>query len=253
MRVSPGQPVLFLSHTLFYYVYNMLFISVTDEDVDMRVSPGQPVLFLPPPPEHPPPPPSDIGTPPDSPTLNHAPSPYGRHGRPHAGVPQTHHYHHHHHHPDRANPRTVSSDSEQRGMKAQHPYHLHHTDPHGHHLTGGGVPHNRSTSPGSRCRTMSPRAQQGGGDCRAPDPRAYSPRAMSEPERGPTPPVRAYKLVPIRDNELIRHYSDTEGAPVPPLRMLLPHTPPSPAPPDDPMMDRGIQSSLPSLVNECGR
>ncbi len=96
------------------------------------------------------------------------------------------------------------------------------------------------------CRTMSPHHFN--------DMRSYSPsmKYMSEPEpaRGPTPPIRAYKLVPINGNELHRHYSDTEGAPVPPLRMLSSqHNPPSPAP-DDPMMDRGIQSSLPSLSNE---
>ena len=70
---------------------------------------------------------------------------------------------------------------------------------------------------------------------------------MSEPERGPTPPVRGYKLVPIHDTEIPKHYSDNECTPQPAMRMSL-HTPPSPAP-EDPMMDRGIQSSLPSLAN----
>ena len=79
--------------------------------------------------------------------------------------------------------------------------------------------------------------------------RAYSPRAMSEPERGPTPPVRAYKLVPINEptqnpqepQQQRTHYSDTE-APMPPQR----HSPPSPAPQDhmisrDQMMGGGDQ------------
>ena len=88
--------------------------------------------------------------------------------------------------------------------------------------------------------------------------RPYSPQAMSEPERGPTPPTRGYTLASQQDSDAHRHYSDTEGAPVPPLRMTSaqhPEQPPSPAPEDryDPMMDRGIQSSLPSLVSERHR
>jgi hypothetical protein len=103
---------------------------------------------------------------------------------------------------------------------------------------GGGHPQGASAA----CRTMSPRMQA---EMTA---RAYSPRAMSEPERGPTPPVRAYKLVPINEpgpmagnaatlggvgahhhhhHHQRSHYSDTE-APLPPQR----HSPPSPAPQD---------------------
>ena len=190
------------------------------------MGPNQPLLFLPPPPDHPPP--SDIGTPPDSPTaLRYNPERgLGAHPIQHQS------------------PHTVYSDNGAYTPRTHRGVH-HAYNNHNHH---------NYQDPNNRCRTMSPR----GGDQRnsgvsSRDSRAYSPRAMSEPERGPTPPVRAYKLVPIRDNhhhnELHRHYSDTEGAPAPPLRMLVPHTPPSPAP-DDPMMDRGIQSSLPSLINE---
>lgn len=102
-------------------------------------------------------------------------------------------------------------------------------------------PPNPNRPPSPKCRTMSPLSHM--------DSRAYSPRAMSEPERGPTPPVRAYKLIPLKDHDLQRHYSDGESAPMPPIRMIG-HNPPSPAP-EDPMMDRACQSSLPSLVSEC--
>ena len=176
----------------------------------------QPVLFLPPPPEHPPP--SDIGTPPDSPTNMRAGSPT-RYNNDRGG--------HYQRAPQHA-PRGYGdypTDSRCGGNKGHNHDNRSHNE--------------RAASP--KFRTMSPHTHH--------DMRAYSPRAMSEPERGPTPPVRAYKLVPIRDGEVYRHYSDTEGAPVPPLRMTMPHSPPSPAP-EDPMMDRGIQSSLPSLVGE---
>ena len=84
-----------------------------------------------------------------------------------------------------------------------------------------------------------------------------SPQAMSEPEVGPTPPVRGMSLgVTPSGSDPHRHFSDTET----PLQQRL-HTrsaleqPPSPAPQDacDPVMDRGIQSSLPSLVSEQHR
>lgn len=79
--------------------------------------------------------------------------------------------------------------------------------------------------------------------------RVYSPHAMSEPEYGPSTANRAYKLVPIRDNEIQRHFSDNEGAPVPAFRMMMSHeySPPSPAP-EDPMMDCEMQN----LVGEPG-
>ena len=117
---------------------------------------------------------------------------------------------------------------------------------------------------GNKCRTMSPRTHL---------ERAYSPRAMSEPEC-PPPPRRQYKLVPLTDQEMDliqqqRHLSDTEGAPLPPLRGMMGvnhhhNQPPSPAPNDcllqdyqdypglvgGPMMDSACQSSLPSLVSE---
>ena len=227
-------------------------VSVVDDGPN-RYGPKHPVLFLPPPPEHPPP--SDIGTPPDSPINSRNGSvcyamPHGRrpvhyatdHGTPmkdHMGgfVPP---YSDNEHQPGKINrcfspPRSLND-------------HPNDGNP------NGNSPPNRPPSP--KCRTMSPRAHA--------DMRAYSPRAMSEPERGPTPPVRAYKLIPLKGHpEYPRHYSDTEGAPVPPLRMMS-HNPPSPAPDDplldprdgrdsplDPMMDRAIQSSLPSLASEC--
>ncbi len=221
-----------------------------DEDTGLlNPIPGAkgPVLFLPPPPEHPPP--SDVGTPPDSPTMMSRRGPphtmagyYSDHKSPYPEYAAAGHYNsdggdYHLASHDMGSmdyrgsgggggvtyPRGMYSDSGEQRM--HHPQQM--------------VQHNLPPSP--KFRTMSPRMQQ--------DSRAYSPRAMSEPERGPTPPVRAYKLVPIRDDEIVhRHYSDTEGNPAPPMRMMVPHTPPSPAP-EDPMMDRGIQSSLPSLAN----
>ena len=207
-----------------------------------------PVLFLPPPPEHPPP--SDIGTPPDSPTQSRGlnmlyakPGPrIPYHYATDHGTPVSDHqpllnnsmvnhsdgeYHH-----GGCPPHWVNDARTQSLRNSAGPAANHNGDRHS--------PPQRPPSP-NKCRTMSPHANI--------EMRAYSPRAMSEPERGPTPPVRAYKLVPLKDHEIARHYSDTEGAPVPPLRMMGNHNPPSPAP-DDPMMDRGIQSSLPSLVNE---
>lgn len=70
--------------------------------------------------------------------------------------------------------------------------------------------------------------------------RVYSPHAMSEPEYGPSTGSRAYKLVPIQDNDGQRHFSDSEGAPAPAFRnMMMSHeySPPSPAP-EDPMIGR---------------
>jgi len=207
-------------------------------------SPNHPVLFLPPPPEHPPP--SDIGTPPDSPRnsfispssgydSNRGFRPYPRRGG-HEGACYA--------------PRSDYSDNDRHQGSRPHDGRPHHPR-HGSEKRLGNTDtmgsHNRGSSPKSKdalSPNMSHYALQN-------DPRSYSPRAMSEPERGPTPPVRAYKLVPIRDNDIHRAYSDTDGAPVPPLRMLSGgHSPPSPAP-LDPMMDRGVQSSLPSLANEC--
>lgn len=207
-------------------------------------SPNHPVLFLPPPPEHPPP--SDIGTPPDSPRASFvSPSsgydsnrgfrPYPRRGA-HEGACYA--------------PRSDYSDNDRHQGSRPHegrPHHPRHGSEHRLANTDTMGSHNRGSSPKSKdalSPNMSHYALQN-------DPRSYSPRAVSEPERGPTPPVRAYKLVPIRDNDIHRAYSDTDGAPVPPLRMLSGgHSPPSPAP-LDPMMDRGVQSSLPSLANEC--
>ena len=77
----------------------------------------------------------------------------------------------------------------------------------------------------------------------------HGARAFSEPEHSPSPTIQTYRLVPVTESELLRHYSDNDG--VPTLHMLIPHdSPPSPTP-DDPMMDRAIQSSLPSLASEC--
>ena len=202
-------------------------------------SPNQPVLFLPPPPEHPPP--SDIGTPPDSPRASFiSPSGYdsNRAFRPY---------------PQRAEgscyaPRSDYSDNDRyQRSHDNRPYHPRQNSGNDNRINTDSIgSHNRVGSPKSNglSPNMSHYALQNQND-----PRTYSPRAVSEPERGPTPPVRAYKLVPIRDNH--QAYSDTDGAPVPPLRMLSGgHSPPSPAP-LDPMMDCGVQSSLPSLENEC--
>lgn len=232
-----------------------------------------PVLFLPPPPEHPPP--SDIGTPPDSPQAE-------RHHGGNNGVP----------HPFPVPGGVMMSGSLRHPKDGLPSYHqvVPHSDSEyasAHHAQSM---HNRSYSPSQRprgintsedmrsaadrCRTMSPQAQL---------ERAYSPRAMSEPEC-PNPPRRHYKLVPLTDQEMEvvyqqRHLSDTEGAPLPPLRGMSNHhpQPPSPAPedallqdytgelgldpslyngmsdyPPGPMMDSACQSSLPSLVSEAG-
>ena len=74
--------------------------------------------------------------------------------------------------------------------------------------------------------------------------RVYSPHAMSEPEYGPASANWGYKLVPIRDTEMHRHYSDNEGVPMPSYRMVMSHeySPPSPAP-EDPMVDCRVPSS----------
>ncbi len=253
-----------------------------------------PVLFLPPPPEHPPP--SDIGTPPDSPLKerrglvgggnNGVPHPFPgglsmltgggslrSAPKPHDGLPSYH----------QVVPR---SDSEYAPAGAAHNRSY---SPSQRPRNLNNNPHSNSPSVEDRCRTMSPQAHL---------ERAYSPRAMSEPEC-PAPPRRHYKLVPLTDQEMEavyqqRHLSDTEGAPMPPLRGMSNHRshlhqPPSPAPEDallhdyngdyngdldglypgenpyhngsldyppgttgGPMMDSACQSSLPSLVSECG-
>ena len=221
-----------------------------------------PVLFLPPPPEHPPP--SDIGTPPDSPPNDRrgmaggVPHPFpgglmmtgSLRNTPHDnGLPSYHQVVPHSDSEYAAHPsmHNRSYSPSQRGRTVNH-------------MPNGNVP---MMGDDSRCRTMSPAAHL---------ERAYSPRAMSEPEC-PAPPRRHYKLVPLTDQELEavyiqRHLSDTEGAPMPPLRGMSNHhpQPPSPAPedallqdyqngvmdyPGGPMMDSACQSSLPSLVSEC--
>jgi hypothetical protein len=213
----------------------------------MRPGPMQPMLFLPPPPEHPPP--SDIGTPPDSPTPSRRSDHYGRGPiRPvqmgkgsHSSLKTPEGLQRSMNMSDYDNNRTYSPQMMGTGGKPSM----------GNNNQYRPDSANRAKSPPSSNKhwTMSPRSQYQ-------DTRAYSPRAMSEPERGPTPPIRGYKLVPIRDGEPHRHYSDTEGVPVPPLRSLV-QTPPSPRPAspheeyEDPMMDRAIQSSLPSLASEC--
>lgn len=101
------------------------------------------------------------------------------------------------------------------------------------HCAGGGifvhVGQNDVQAP--RCLAESQLATQ--------NSRVYSPHAMSEPEYGPSIDNRVYKLVPIRDAEGQRHYSDSEGASAPAFHnAMMPHEycPPSPAP-EDPMMD----------------
>ena len=209
------------------------------------------MLFLPPPPEHPPP--SDIGTPPDSP--DHNPANMGRSSL-RGSAPYAH-------------LRGSQGPSYSDGEYQQPGYSViqqQQTQP----LLGQQTPMNK-------CRTMSPHshvlemARNG----------AYSPvRAMSEPERGPTPPVRGYKLVPIGADEtphqhpnsnipyqhLPQHASDNEANGIPQMHMYANHTPPSPAPPHQDhqaldrygrmipdestyLMDTGCQSSLPSLNN----
>ena len=231
-----------------------------------------PVLFLPPPPEHPPP--SDIGTPPDSPPNERRAMPGGvphpfpgglmmtgsLRNTPHdtSGLPSYHQVVPHSDseyaaHPSASMHNRSYSPSQRPGVSGRA----------GNHMPNGNVP----LMDDSRCRTMSPQAHLD---------RAYSPRAMSEPEC-PAPPRRHYKLVPLTDQEMEavyqqRHLSDTEGAPMPPLRGMSNHhhpQPPSPAPEDallqdyhnglvdypgsggGPMMDSACQSSLPSLVSEC--
>ena len=248
-----------------------VYCSVADEDgggnrkFQPKMGPKQPVLFLPPPPEHPPP--SDIGTPPDSPTNQRASPPMsrmsdcsGRYGHVPMRNPMMHSSDHMASHDDPGqfllhNPvpysdseygtRTANCHPDHRAFSPRSSSERRTQSPRGCAAgPGDGAapqqsPPNRAPSP--KCRTMSPRTHL--------NMRAYSPRAMSEPERGPTPPVRAYKLIPLKDHELQRHYSDGEAAPMPPIRMIG-HNPPSPAP-EDPMMDRACQSSLPSLVSEC--
>ena len=224
----------------------MYINDLPDEDGYDQV-PGQlkPILFLPPPPEHPPP--SDIGTPPESPT-NHRRGPPSCHYSDHGGMMGYYHVNRLPHCPNGMHTpisdggiysRAMYSDNEQRGISPRDS--LQNDNMYGH--PGNARPHHlqypRPNSP--KYRTMSPHMHA---DCHG-----YSPHALSEPERGPTPPVRGYKLVPIHDMDMPKHYSDNEAVPLPPLRMSQ-HTPPSPAP-EDPMMDRAIQSSLPSLANEC--
>ena len=228
------------------------------------------MFYAPPPPEHPPP--SDVE--PDSPTMSRlrgayhpqlASSSSAASAYPHLNSYRASPYSHgtlpHSRNKSRANGQY--SDSEQPyGGGSQHYHH-----PAGVvHMNGGGggfrTANNARDSPHGGAnsyhhnKTMSPPPMGVGAS------RAYSPQAMSEPERGPTPPTRGYTLGSPHDDssatggEHRHHYSDTEGAPVPPLRMNSAHAhaeqPPSPAPEDsyDPTMDRGIQSSLPSLVSE---
>ena len=227
----------------------------------------QPVLFLPPPPEHPPP--SDIGTPPDSPTSDprHAMLPHGGRSSLRGTAPYSH---------LRGSNGPSYSDGE---------YQQHNMPMSAMHQQQQQQPLLTQQQQQQQCRTMSPRSHV------IDNVRAYSPvRAMSEPERGPTPPVRAYKLVPLSGDEMAvasqngaiqyqhlpHHISDNESGMVP-IHMYTGHTPPSPAPQDHlngghplhmhpqshphggmlvigedgaPMMDNGCQPSLPSLEQQ---
>lgn len=233
-----------------------------------------PILFLPPPPEHPPPD-TDAGSPPDSPTPL-------RRGAVPRQCPGSPGYRRHHTNSLRTNPHLPMAGGD--GLVQAHPANtpqrqLYSDGENYSAVTQPLLAHARMPDEPPHGHTMAPRTYVT--DMRE----CYSPRAMSEPERGPTPPIRGYKLVPIHGDEPIametgaapggnhRHFSsDTEGAQPPPLRGLYTQghdSPPSPAPRDvcqdyaaqdptagyrpagDPMMDRGIQSSLPSLASEA--
>ena len=195
----------------------MLFLKISD-DVNRSGfgSSQQPVLFLPPPPEHPPP--SDIGTPPDSPNSDprHAILPNGGRTSLRGSAPYSH---------LRGSNGPSYSDGEYHQQIP--PMSVHHQQ------------QQPLLNQQQQCRTMSPRSHV------IDNVRAYSPvRAMSEPERGPTPPVRAYKLVPMSSDEAVvaaqngvlqyqhvpLHISDNESGV--PMHMYSAHTPPSPAPQD---------------------
>lgn len=205
----------------------------------------QPMLFLPPPPEHPPP--SDMGTPPDSPTPP-------RYGPPAlAGFPQSRS-------PlssDHAVGRTSGPSGAYPGQKNFYPEHSgsdrsnsfsprsqqHYVDGSAYpQMVSGVIGHPPPSSQGA----ASPRSYH--------NQRTYSPKGISDPEYGGLggrPAMRpVYEGgVPPANMELCRPFSDTEGVALGPRRGLN-RSPPSPAP-GDPMTDRAIQSSLPSLASEC--
>jgi len=224
--------------------------SMCPEEAEARFGPKQPFLFLPPPPEHPPP--SEVTSSAESPTGN--PGNNACYSMPH-GRPPVHYKPEHSTMPPHSTVQDIRNMCNNGGVMPPHSDGEYH--PPGEYHQPGVVranfsPHlfseartrslrgtdppitqtscsspSEPTPPSPKCRTVSPKAV-----------RAYSPRAMSEPERGPTPPVRAYKLVPLSAHtEFPRHYSDTEGASVPPLRMLAHDDsgdPPFPCPPRPP-------------------
>ena len=229
--------------------------------------------LLPPPPEHPPP--SDIGTPPDSPTNtlrcdSQASSRYSDHScqrNGHGASPMS---------PANnvvpgsfnslrtpvndklpAPPRNLPlSDSEQRSHS----------------------PNKRAFSPRTlnEHRTRSPRTNPNMGveaQRHSPQTRSHSPSSyqgscphpgkmypargvVSDSERGPTPPVRGYRLIPLRDpDQGLNHPGMCEGEmcapPMPPVRGAMNICASDMDDPEmEPLMDRACQSSLPSLINE---
>lgn len=205
----------------------------------------QPMLFLPPPPEHPPP--SDMGTPPDSPTpLRYGPpalagfpqsrSPLssdhatGRTGGPSGVFARQKNYYPEHSGSDRSS--SFSPRSQQQ------------------YADGNAYP---QMAPSSGVIGHPPQSSQGAASPRSyHNPRTYSPHGISDPEYGGLggrPVVRPGYEGMVPPTVLCRPFSDTEGVALVPHRGLN-RSPPSPAP-GDPMTDRAIQSSLPSLASEC--
>lgn len=198
----------------------------------------QPMLFLPPPPEHPPP--SDMGTPPDSPTPSRYGPPAGLAGFPPSRSPLS---------SDHATGRPGGPSGAYARQKNFYP------------PEHSGSDRSSSFSPRSQYPDGNPYPSSGVMGHPPPssprsyhNPRTYSPQGISDPEYGGLvgrPVVRpGYEAgVPTTDLEPCRPFSDTEGVALLPRRGLN-RSPPSPAP-GDPMTDRAIQSSLPSLASEC--
>ncbi|XP_074652332.1 roundabout homolog 2-like isoform X2 [Tubulanus polymorphus] len=196
--------------------------------------PKNPVLnfadFLPPPPEHPPP--SDVGTPPDSPTHQRCESPATRFNDRNRAMQRS---------PISSQSRTGSYRCPQDRLPTP-PRNMSEND-------------RRSLSPKGRNwpqdyndprRTQSPRNYNDGTANRVQSPR--NPNNYMNCENGGTcnsGPYRGYKVLPT--DECPRRMSDTERGPSRGMYAAIPQH----VSPEGALMDRGIQSSLPSIASEC--
>ena len=237
-----------------------------DERVGHESNHKQPFLYLPPPPEHPPP--SDIGSPPDSPTdckrrgdqvkRSNAPnrrSPLLRSQT--LGCDSSNQQQSYIDCGQQDRSRPLRDLADRRGplydpVDRSGPLYdsIDRCRPFDSNKSGyQSATNDDSQSPNSFNDVVADRNDLHRGIAGSARSGVYSPRAMSEPEYGPSSTLCGYRLIPIADNELHKHFSDTDGALVQPHHMNVSHeySPPSPAP-EDPVMHRAHVARLVTSV-----